>query len=230
MVARLTEDLGISSVAVLYQRDSFGTNGLEGVRQALERRGLEPMGTWHFRRNSGAVESAASQIVAANPEAVILIGTQEAVAKAIKSVRRHIEPIFMTLPFAGGNALAKALGKAGDGVYVTQVVPFPEDAGSPVVARYRTALSDYRPGANPGFVSLEGYLAGRLAIAGLEACGRAVNRECFINALRTSEVIDLDGFRLNYGANDNQGSDSVFLTVIDGDGKYRQVDSISRKR
>ena len=50
MVARLTEDLGITRVAVFYQDDSFGQNGLEGVRMALERRGLEPVGAWHYQR------------------------------------------------------------------------------------------------------------------------------------------------------------------------------------
>lgn len=41
MVARLTEDLGITRVAVLYQNDSYGQSGLDGVVDALEKRGLE---------------------------------------------------------------------------------------------------------------------------------------------------------------------------------------------
>ena len=38
MVARLTADLGISRIAVMYQDDSFGRAGYRGVRRALERR------------------------------------------------------------------------------------------------------------------------------------------------------------------------------------------------
>ena len=76
-------------------------------------------------------------------------------------------------------------------------------------------------------MSLEGYLAGRLAIYGLEACGRELSRHCFIQALHTSELIDLDGFHLKYGRSDNQGSDSVFLTVIGEGGTYRQVDALT---
>ena len=224
MIARLTEDLGVTRVGVFYQDDSFGTNGLEGVRRALERRWLEPVGSWHYQRNSGAVRQAAAGIVAANPEAVIMIGAQDPVATAIELMRQDIDPVIMTVSFVGGAALAKALGEDGHGVYITQVVPFPRDAGIPVVARYQAALSAYDPQAEPGFVSLEGYLAGRLAIYGLETCGRELSRECFIEALHTSEVIDLGGFRLKYGRGDNQGSDEVFLTVIGEDGEYRQVD------
>lgn len=43
MVARLTEDLGVTRVAVLYQNDSYGEAGLNGTELALERRGLEPV-------------------------------------------------------------------------------------------------------------------------------------------------------------------------------------------
>ena len=119
------------------------------------------------------------------------------------------------------------MGAEGEGVYVTQVVPRPDDDSIPVVARYRAALSDYDARSEPDFVSLEGYLAGRLAIAGLEACGRELSRDCFIKALHTPEPIDIDGIRLKFGPRDNQGSDEVFLTVMRADREYRRVDSLA---
>ena len=226
MVARLTEDLGATRVAVLYQNDSYGQNGLEGVRQALARRGLEPVGSWHYERRLGGVRHATSDIVGANPEAVIVVGGYEQVAAMTKSVRRDIDPVVMAVSFGGGNALAEQLGGDDAGVYVTQVVPFPSDATVSVVARYQAAVATIDPRAEPGFISLEGYLAGRLAIIGLDACGRELGRQCFIDALRTAETIDIHGFELEYGPDDNQGSDAVFLTVIGRDGRYRQVERL----
>lgn len=52
MVARLTEDLGITRIAVMYQNDSYGQAGLDGVLQALERRGLEITASWFYQRNA----------------------------------------------------------------------------------------------------------------------------------------------------------------------------------
>ncbi len=226
MVARLTEDLGITRVAVLYQDDSFGLNGLEGVRLALERRGLEPVAASHYPRNTRAVKGASLRITAADPEAVILIGAYNPVVRTIELVRRELDPIFMTVSFVGSNVLAKALGPGGAGVYVTQVVPLPEDGNIPVVARYHRALAAYDPQAEPGFVSLEGYLAGRLAVAGLKACGPELSRACFLRAVRDSGTIEFDGMRLEFGPGDNQGSDAVFLTVIGTDGKYHGVEKL----
>jgi len=39
-IEHLTTDLGLSRIAILYQDDSFGRAGLEGVKLALEKRGL----------------------------------------------------------------------------------------------------------------------------------------------------------------------------------------------
>ena len=54
---------------------------------------------------------------------------------------------------------------------VSQVVPFPWDASLKVVADYHAAIKAADAKAEPEFVSLEGYLVGRLAIAALEKAG-----------------------------------------------------------
>ena len=109
---------------------------------------------------------------------------------------------------------------------MTQVVPFPTDDSIPVVAEYLAALATYAPEAVPGFVSLEGYLAGRLAVAALGRCGPEVSRACFTERLRSEDVIDLDGVRTSLRENDNQGSDSVFWTVLGADGLYYPIDTL----
>ena len=230
MVARLTEDLGITRVAVMYQNDSYGQSGLDGVVDALERRGLELAASWYYQRNSDAVKAAVFNIVEADPEAVIMIGAYAPVAKAITVAREDIDPVFMAVSFVGSNALAQELGSDGAGVYVTQVVPLPNDTSVPAVAAYRDALKAFDASAEPGFVSLEGYLAGRLAIVGLEKCGRELSRDCFLDVLRNSGTIDLHGLTLQFGPGDNQGSDAVFVTVIGDDGNYHLVDKLAGAR
>ena len=220
MVERLTEDLGVTRVAVMYQNDSFGQSGLNGVTEALDKRGLAPVATWYYERNSSAVKAAVFHIADAQPEAVIFIGAYQPVAKAISLLRMDIDPVFMAVSFVGSNALAQELGDEAPGVYVTQVVPIPDDAGTPVVAEYREALSEFDPDAVPGFVSLEGYMAGRLAIVALETCGEDVTRACFLSAFTELGAIDLSGVSLQYGPGDNQGSDEVLLTVINDEGRF----------
>lgn len=226
MVERLTEDLGVTRVGVLYQNDSFGHDGLEGTRLALERRGLSPVGSWYYPRNTSAVKGAILRIVESDPEAVIMIGAYSPVAKAIKMLRQDIDPVFMAVSFVGSRALAEELGSDGPGVYVTQVVPLPDDASVPVVAAYQKALKAYQADAVPGFGSLEGYLAGRLAVEGLQMCGADVSRACFLSAVRDAGTIDIAGLELQYGPDDNQGSDAVSVTVIGADGSFHLVERL----
>ena len=227
MVERLQADLGIDRIAVMYQDDSFGRAGYRGVRRALERRGMEPVAVGLYPRNTKSVKTGLLDLREGDPQAVVLIGAYEPVAALIAWARyTGMDAIFMTVSFVGSNALLEELGPKGEGVFVTQVVPFPTDRSVPIVDSYLNALAEHTDGQVPGFVSLEGYLAGRLAIAGLQGCGSEVDRTCFMDSFRRPESIDLDGFRLHYGERDNQGSEAVFLTVIGEDGAYRPVESL----
>lgn len=225
MVKRLMEDLGVTRIAVMYQDDSFGRAGYQGVRIALQREGMEPVAIGIYPRNTKAIKTALLDLQQGEPEAVIMIGAYEPVAHLI-SWARHTDfnPEFMTVSFVGSNALARELGEYGKGVYVTQVVPFPWDDSIPVVAEYHNALNEFAPGEEPGFVSLEGYIAGRFVIDVAEKCGRDIDRECFLQNLRNGDIFDLGGFELEFGPEDSQGSNEVFLTVIGADGNYHPID------
>ena len=227
MVERLTSDLGIVRIAILHQDDSFGRAGYQGVVRALKRRNLAAVGTGVFSRNTVAVKTALIDLMGVDPEAVIIVGPYQPTATFIKWAHRlKLKSVFMTLSFVGSNALVNELGVQGTGVLVTQVVPFPTGDTVRASQSFRTAIEAYDSEIVPGFVSFEGYLAGRLAAHIVEQCGNQVERDCVNAVLQRGDEVDLDGFLLQYGKNDNQGSDSVFLTLIGEDGKYAPVTSL----
>ena len=225
MVRRLMEDLDIKRIGVMYQDDSFGRAGYQGVKIALDALGLEPVAVGIYPRNTKAIKTALLDLKQGDPDAVIMIGAYEPVAHLI-SWARHTDfnPEFMTVSFVGSNALARELAGNGEGVYVTQVVPFPWDDSIPIVAEYQHALKAYHPEDDPGFVSLEGYIAGRFVIEVAERCGRDIDRACFLQTMRDEEILDFGGFELQFGADDSQGSNEVFLTVIGADGQYHPIE------
>ena len=228
MVERLTTDLGLSRIGILYQDDSYGLAGYEGLRRALTRRRMEITGLGTYPRNTTAVKTAVLDLSRSGAEAVVIIGAYRPVAAFIRWARRiGFDPVFINISFVGSNALARELGMDGAGVLVTQVVPFPEDGSLPMVAGYHHALSRYAPGEEPGFVSLEGYVVGRFVVDALERAGREITRNGFLNAVTLTGAYDLGGFELEFGAIDNQGSDRVFLTEIGPDGRYRPLERLS---
>ena len=229
IVSRLAEDLGIERIAVLYQDDSYGRAGLNGVQAALTKRGLDLVAVGVYTRNTTAVKTALLELRAAGPEAVVLIGAYSPVAMAIQWSRYiGFDAVFATISFSGTNALPAAMGERGQGVYVTQVVPFPS-ATSAIARTYLAALRAYSRSAPVSFVSFEGYLAGRLAIAGLERTGPNLDRAEFLRQVLQGDPINLDGFRLSFGGDDNQGSDRVFLTVIGPSLSYEAAQKMERR-
>jgi ABC-type branched-subunit amino acid transport system substrate-binding protein len=227
-VERLTGDLGFERIAILYQDDSFGRVGLSGVTKALEAKGMGLAAEGTYRRNTTAVKSALLEIRKADPQAVVIVGAYRPAAEFIRLAKKlKMDSVFVNISFVGSKALAEELGPDGAGVVVTQVVPFPWDTSIPVVADYQAALKAHDPAAEPGFVSLEGYLVGLLAVEALKRVPGLPTRKAFLEAIYQGGAFDLGGVRLDYGPGDNQGSDEVFLTVIRPDGSFEAVESLS---
>jgi branched-chain amino acid transport system substrate-binding protein len=228
MVEHLTKDLGASKIAIMYQDDAFGQAGLAGVK-ALEKRQMQLAGEGTFERNTVAVKAALLAIKKVEPQAVIMISPYKPAAEFIKLAKQiKLDATFVNISFVGSDALAKELGPAGAGVVVTQVVPFPKDAAITVVGRYQASLKASAPDAQPGFVSLEGYLVGRAIIAALEKVDGDPTRQALIEAVQKAGTFDLGGFRLAYSPSSNRGSDQVFLTVIQADGSFKAVDHLEK--
>jgi ABC-type branched-subunit amino acid transport system substrate-binding protein len=227
MVEHLTKDLGIKKIAIFYQDDAYGRAGLAGVQKALEKRSMTLAGEGTYERNTTAVRTALLALRKAEPQAVIMIGAYKPCAEFIKLAKQlKVDWRFVNISFVGSDALAAELGDQGAGVIVTQVVPFPGDESVPVVKAYHAALAAVGGDLKPGFVSLEGYLAGRMVAAGLAKVDGAPTRESFIDAIVKTGTFDLGGLTLHYGADNNQGLETVYLTELQADGKYQPVTTL----
>jgi branched-chain amino acid transport system substrate-binding protein len=224
-VRHLTEDLKVSKIAIFYQDDAFGRAGLDGVKAAMKKRSMELVAEATYERNTVAVKSALLALKRAEPEAVVIVGAYKPVAEFIKLSRKvNFNPTFVNISFVGASALAKELGPEGKDVIVSQVVPFPWDASLQVVADYQAAIKP--AGGQPDFVTLEGYLVGRLAIAALDKMGADATREGLLKAIKETGKFDIGGLPMTFSAEKNEGLDRVFLTVIQADGSFKAVEKL----
>lgn len=226
-IKHLTEDLHLNQIAIFYQDDSFGRDGLAGVKAALDRRGLELVAEGTFERNTRAVGAALKTIRRAEPEAVVMVGTYGPCAEFIKLAHKSgFRPTFVNISFVGANALARELGPDGDGVIVSQVVPFPWDTSLKVVVDYQKAQKALDPELTPDFVSFEGYLSGRLAAAALQRVGPNPTRADMLRVINEIGRFDISGSIITVGAKSREAPSKVFLTVIKADGSFKAVDKL----
>ena len=218
MVTRLRQDLNIRRIAVLYQNDSYGFDGLRGVQAAVQEvKGTKLVSSGSYRRNTLAVKTALLDIKRGKPRAVISIGSYLPVATFIKWANKigMRSTVFMAVSFTGVTPMSAQLKNNRGHVFVTQVVPPPDNLKSQLVVNYRKALKAVDAEAQPGFISLEGYVVGRLVAMALKKAGADVDHSSFLSAFKAEQTtFNIDDLQLTYSKKDNQGSDSVFLTRI----------------
>jgi branched-chain amino acid transport system substrate-binding protein len=226
-IKHLTEDLQVRNIAIFYQDDAFGRDGLAGVKRALEKRSMELTAEGTFERNTKAIGSALRTLKRTEPQAVVMVGPYGPCAEFIKLAHRSgFYPIFVNISFVGANALSKELGPEGKGVIVSEVVPFPWDASVKVVADYQAAEKALDPKLKPEFVSLEGYLAGRLVASVLAMAGSEPTRAELLRLINDVGRFDISGDIMTFGPKAQDAPPKVFLTVIQPDGSFRSVEKL----
>ena len=217
-VRRFVEDLGLTKIAVFYQYDAYGFDGLKGTEIALKQYGLAPVARGSYLRGTLDVEEGLERIVASGAQAVVMIGTYEPCAKFINLAKQQgFDPLFHNVSFVGAEELARRLPPDSDNVFVTQVVPPPESPESQTLlwgaGEYIDLLKKYYPAERPNSVGLEGYINAKVLVEGLRRAGPHLNRERFIDALESIRDFSLGiANTLDFSPTDHQGFDRVYFT------------------
>jgi len=141
---------------------------------------------------------------------------------------------FSNVSFVGPNSLSDRLVAAGSvatptgnlpmttDVVISQVVPNYQSDTSDVVVAYNKLVA--ASGAAPSFTSLEGYIAARVFLAGLEAHQGPFTPEALIATFEALPDLGLGiGATSGFGATNHQYSSSVWGTSIQPDGKFKNL-------
>jgi ABC-type branched-subunit amino acid transport system substrate-binding protein len=222
-IARMVEQLttlGINRIALFYQNDPFGEEGLEHLEAALQRRGLKMAARATYERGSLDVGAAVKVLTAADPQAVVMFAVTRAAAELVKRLKEAGRfPQFLTISLNSNDDFVKVLGEHGRGVGNTQVAPYPWNASMPLVREYQQAMRE--TGREQfSFNSLEGYLCGRVIGEGIRRAAPGLTRARFVAALESMNRYDAGGFEIGFSGTSHIGSRHVDLTVIDANGKF----------
>lgn len=220
----LPAGLTASDIAFFTQNDAFGDDGFAGAMSALSQSDPEAAKKAlrvGYPRNTVAVEDAVIRLLEARrpPRAIVLVAATRPAARFI-ALAHQLFPgtVFLALSFVDGHALAHALDPAINRVVVTQVVPPLGDAveAPPLLTDFRHALRRLgRFDARDNALALEGFLAGRIFLRGLERVKNCHDREAIIDGLLSLGVFDMGlGVPLYLGPSEHQASHAVWPTRL----------------
>ncbi|WP_052360090.1 ABC transporter substrate-binding protein [Desulfovibrio alcoholivorans] len=221
-VDHMVGDLHLDRVAVFYQYDAYGFDGLRGTEMALKAHGLAPVARGTYIRGTMEVEEGISRILEADPTAIVMIGTSGPCAKAIRIARsKGYTGLFYAVSFVGADELARILGPGDDTPLVmSQVVPppgLPDTEGLlSGVVEYARLLARYFPEEKPNLVGLEGFINAKVLVEGLRRAGRDLTRERFLDAIESVRNFSVGiASPVSFAPDRHQGLERVYFTLLD---------------
>ncbi len=212
-------DFGLKRIGCVRLQDTSSAN-LQAMHMALAEANVKPAVDVAIDRNSKDFSPAVRQLLAAKVDAVLFATNAAPILHMVEQLGNGgFAGMYFASSFAGQD-LVDGIALAGRSVIMSMVVPRPTALGLPVVSQCRQDLAALGTGAKLGITSLEGYIAGRVAVEAARAAARSERpgREAFRTALSSLQT-DLGGYRVHYGAQQGaQGSQYVDMVVINRHG------------
>ncbi len=223
IVAQLVDSKSLKNVALFKQNDSYGQAGESGLTAALEKRNLSISAVGSYERNTTDVAEALATLKEAKPDAVVMVGAYKACAEFMKEAKAAgFSPIFVNISFVGTSALAKEAGEAGEGSFVSQVMPNPFTSDLAIVKQFQEDMTKAGKADMIDYTSLEGYVQAAMFTMALGNIEGDITRDKLIEAFNKLDI-DLGGLKLKFTPEDHQALDQVYLTKIVG-GKPETVE------
>jgi ABC-type branched-subunit amino acid transport system substrate-binding protein len=212
-------DFGLKRIGCVRLQDTSSAN-LQAMHMALAEANVKPAVDVAIDRNSKDFSPAVRQLLAAKVDAVLFATNAAPILHMVEQLGNGgFAGMYFASSFAGQD-LVDGIALAGRSVIMSMVVPRPTALGLPVVSQCRQDLAALGTGTKLGITSLEGYIAGRVAVEAARAAARSdrPGRETFRTALSSLQA-DLGGYRVHFGAQQGlQGSQYVDMVVINRHG------------
>lgn len=220
IVNAFVKEAGATKIAIFYQNDAFGEAVKSVTEAALAKVNQKAVALGSFERNTLDIEKGLGDLKAAQPDAIVMVGTYAPLAKFVKSAKAAglTKTLFHTVSFVGPEAFAKELGDASGNVFVTQVMPPFTDASCTIGQEYIAALKVSAPEATPTFPGFEAFANAKVLAEGIKRSGKDLSQEALIKAIESITPENALGLKLSYSATDHEGLDEVFITKIGATG------------
>ncbi len=213
--------LGTTRIAVLHYDDQVGKQNFESVATALRKFGKTPTSI-SIKRNAEISEETVGQVIAADPQMVLVTTLSTPAAKLISSLQARNKPYPVTsLSFVGVSQLTKLLGTQSAGITVALTVPAPRNVQIPVVKECAEAWKDAGNSGAMSVTSLEACIAAKVLVEGIKRAGKAPTRESLQTALSGLTKVDVGGFDVVFKPAYRHGGKFVDIAVIRLNGELR---------
>ena len=227
-IHKLTEHLatiGISRLGVFYEEGPGTSALLATVDEAAKKTGATIAAKASYPAGTTRVSAAVDRLLAAAPQAIIMVASAAATAGFIEQFRASGGKSQL---FAHSGAdieqLAKRLAEEQmQGVAIAQVTPSPYKISSKLTKELiDSAAAKDKLDAPLSYAMMEGYIAAKVIVEAVRRQGARPSREGMVSAMETIDNYNLGGYVVGYKPGMRTGSKMVELSIITSEGRIRQ--------
>jgi len=210
--------LGLQKLAVAHIATPGGQEALAQIQNAVQRSALQIVGSAAVAPDGSNVADAGKSLASTGAQAVLMYLTGPVVAALMKAVMANgAAPSFYGTSIVSGDATAKLLGDDFKGMAICAVTSYPWDAANQEAGRYRKLCESAN--VPVGYLSYEGYIAGRVVVEALHLAGRNPTRDRLHGALRRLKLA-VAGMDFDFTNGSHTGTQFVEMVRVRLDGKY----------
>lgn len=210
--------LKVKKLAILHDSNAYGQGGADTIKQIAPGKGMTIVATEKYDSTATDVTTQLTSIKAANPDCIIIWGTNPVPAVAVKNMKQ----LGMNIPVLGSQGIANAkfielAGDAANGVVFPAVwvlVPSDVPSNSPQKPAIDSLVKDYtaKYGAAPNSFAGHAWDAFHILVKAMETAGSDKSK-IRDQIEKTKGFAGVDGV-FNYSATNHDGVNTKDLVII----------------
>jgi ABC-type branched-subunit amino acid transport system substrate-binding protein len=225
MTGYLYEKLGFKKIAMFYQNDDYGKQGLMGVERYLLKQKIKLVEKVSAEVTDRDLSTHALKLKNSGAEAVIMwTNPQGAALLLAETAKIGFKPQWATSNSLSDSALMMQITR---GLWVGMITSFfgeLPDSNHPLMVKYREGHKRLAPQERWGVFYYAGIIFSEPFFEGLRRAGRNLTPDTFVKAMETMKDFQGIGPPVTYaGLKDRQGGKHVFYGKVRPDGSIEKI-------
>ena len=218
------ENLKLTKIAMFYQNDDYGKQGLEGVEHYVKAKGLQMVATVSAEVTDRDLSSHALKLKSSGAQAVIMwaLPTHGALLLG-ECAKIGYKPQWGTSStLSDGVAMMQISKGLWEGMIHSNFGETP-DSNHPLMVKYRAWHQKYEPKERWSTFYIAGMLFAEPFVEGLRRTGRNLNPETFVTAMEKIKDWRGIGCPITFTPTDHQGGKHIFFGQVQKNGSIKQL-------
>lgn len=228
MAKYAVEHFEAENIAVLYQNDDVGRDGIEGIREGLAEMGMEDYlnedAVISHNPSESDYTAQMQRILVQDPDMVIVFSLSQAASLIVRAAEDFGLDVPMLTTYSNADASFLATIKPSEtapnavlNLHVMGWLDVDDESLSPLV----NAMEEYYPESNLNAYTMAGWVAGETFVAGLRNLEGDITWENYIESMNRLEFTDGLAAEISFEPGVRQGVTFMAVSkVVEEDGEY----------